>query len=263
ARSAFAAYVTGPPPVASRRTVRLLGGGTASKRAHLTYRQRAALAIRQRLAAEAPEQLEPECEIHREDGSIDEACETQPERLMNAYYAWLDARREDADRQALQQALAEPDPRLRVGRLDELLVSNPDLTVGPALVPVYREAAAAASADGEVARTGQLLRKAARLAEREDPEAGRQLRVEALLAEASVPTLTREGRRMLLGSARDLDPEDPRVDAALASLQGPDHGGPDPDRRWAPLAGLVLGLWALGAMGSWWRRRGRAPVVAG
>ena len=262
ARAAFAAYVTRPPPVASHRVVRLLGGGTANRRAHLTYRQRAAIAIRQRMEAEVPDQLEPQCELQREDGSYDLECETQPERLMVAYYGWLDARREAADRQALEQALAEPDPRVRVARLDALLVGNPELTAGPQLVPVYQEAADAAASDGDVARAGQLLRKAARLAEREDAEAGRDLRVRALLAEASVPELTREGRRMLLGTAQDLDPDDPRVDAALAGLHGSDEQGPGPRRHLGVLAGLLLGLWALGWVGAWWRRRPRSPMAA-
>lgn len=261
ARAAFAAYVTGPPPLASHRKVRLLGGGTANKRAHLTYRQRASLAIRQRMEQDVPEELEPACEIHREDGSIDGECEAQPERLMNAYYAWLDHRRETEDRQALEAALAEPDPRVRVARLDELLVGNPELTAGPQLVPVYCEAADAARADGDEARAGQLLRKAARLAERNDADAGRELRVQALLAEAAVPELTPEGRRMLLGTARDLDPDDERVETALAGVARPGGGGSGPSRRFGPLAGMVAGLWALGVIGSWWRRR-RSPRAA-
>src|SRR5690606_24621572 len=55
ARAAFTAYVEGPPPQAERRTIRLLGGGTSTARAHLTHRQRAALAIRERMQAEVPE----------------------------------------------------------------------------------------------------------------------------------------------------------------------------------------------------------------
>ncbi|MCA9712351.1 MAG: hypothetical protein KDK70_41325, partial [Myxococcales bacterium] len=211
ARSAFTAYVEGPPPPTKGRTIRLLGGGTGLALAHLSYRQRAGLAVRERMAAEVPDRLEPECEVEREDGSIDGACEGQPQRLTEAYFAWLDERRTSADAQAIDDALADPDVERRVARLDRLLVGNPALARADRLVPVYREAAEAAQARGDAARAGQLLRKAARLTEREQPHAGQELRVQALLAEASVPRLTPDGRRMLLSSAERLAPEDPRV----------------------------------------------------
>ncbi|MEM7159242.1 MAG: hypothetical protein AAF799_40770 [Myxococcota bacterium] len=260
ARASFAAFVTGPPPAVARRTVRLLGGGTANRQSHLTYRHRASIAIRERLELDAPELLEPACEIKREDGSIDTACETQPDRLSAAYFAWLDARREAADQKALAAALAEPDVRARASRLDALLVSNPELSLGDQLVPVYEQAAEAAEADGDLARAGQLLRKAARLAERQDPEHGKALRVRALLAEASVPALTPEGQSMLLSSAAVLAPHDPRVNDALTALDehGVERAG-TPQQRWIPVAGVAFGLWCLGAMGAWWRRRRRAP----
>ena len=260
ARASFAAMVTGPPPAVARRTVRLLGGGTANRQSHLTYRHRASIAIRERLEADAPDLLEPACEIKREDGSIDTQCESQPDRLSVAYFAWLDARREAADQKALAMALAEPDVRARASRLDGLLVSNPELSLGDQLVPVYVEAAEAAEADEDLARAGQLLRKAARLAEREDPDYGKALRVRALLAEASVPALTPEGQSMLLASAAVLAPQDPRVNEALTALDehGVERAG-TPEQRWMPIAGVAFGLWCLGALGAWWRRRRTTP----
>jgi hypothetical protein len=259
ARAAFTAYVEGPPPTAQARTIRILGGGTSTARAHLTYRQRAGIAIRERMQADAPELLEPACEVRREDGTIDRWCEGQPERLTRAYLARLDTERRARDERAILASLAEPDAQRRVAELDRLLAGNPALAEGERLVPVYREAADAALAQGDAVRAGQLLRKAAQLAERDDPNHGQALRVQALLAEASVPVLGREGRRMLLTSAQELAPADPRVLAALEQLER-SEAGVRPG-RWAPLAGMVAGLWGLGLVGSWWRRR-RGTAVA-
>ncbi|MCX4244580.1 hypothetical protein [Paraliomyxa miuraensis] len=255
ARAAFFAYVEGPPPQAERRTIRLLGGGTSTARAHLTYRQRAAIAIRERMQAEVPQRLEPECEIVDEDGRFHADCEAQPERLTRIYFEWLDERRAASIDRALAAALAEPDVQRRVEQIDRLLAANPTLEVSDRIVAVIREAAAAAEAEGDMERAGQLWRKAARLAEPSDPRGGETLRVRALLAEASVPALTREGRQMLLASARRIAPEDPRIQSALDDLQrarGAELGAPE---RWTPVGGMVLGLWSLGVLGTWWRRR--------
>nr|MCH9681449.1 hypothetical protein [Deltaproteobacteria bacterium] len=100
-------------------------------------------------------------------------------------------------------------------------------------------------------------RKAARLLDGDDANGARALRVDALLAESSLPALTREGRQMLLTSALRLAPEDERVAAALVEArQHPAEatlGAP----RWTPVAGMAFGLWGLGAIGSWRRRRSR------
>jgi hypothetical protein len=261
ARAAFRAYVEGPPPTAQARTIRLLGGGTSTALAHLSYRQRAAIAIRERMQQHTPDLLEPEpaCEVRREDGSMDDACLGQPQRLTRAYFGWLDERRRSRDERAIAAALTEPEVHARVAQLDRLLAVDPALADGERLVPVYREAADAAIAEGDAARAGQLLRKAAQLAERGDASRGQALRVQALLAEASVPALTREGRRMLLASAQQLAPADPRVTAAFEQLDRVEvAAGPE---RWAPVAGMVAGLWALGLVGSWWRRR-RHPLAS-
>ena len=263
AQKAFRAYVEGPPPAARGRTIRLLGGGTSTAFAHLTHRQRAAIAIRERMEADAPTLLEPVCEVKREDGTIDRWCEGQPERLTRAYLGWLHERRRAADERAIAAALAEPDVRARVEQLDRLLAGNPTLEGAARLVPVYEDAAEVALADGDAARAGQLLRKAAQLGDATDaPNAAagaEALRVRALLAEASVPELRREGRRMLLASAQQLAPEDPRIGAALAELDRVE--APAASTRWAPVAGMVLALWGLGALGSW-RRRRREPSLA-
>jgi hypothetical protein len=282
ARAAFTAYVEGPPPAARGRTIRLLGGGTSTAFAHLTYRQRAAIAIRERMQADVPALLEPECELKREDGTTDSKCEGQPERHAKAYLAWLHERRRAADERAIAAALSEPDVHARVQQLDRLLAGNPALEGAGRLAPVYEEAADAALASGDAARAGQLLRKAAKLCEATLPTPGfeitatsdtpaaathnaarpakaQALRVRALLAEASVPELRREGRRMLLASAQQLAPEDPRIGAALEQLEHPE--GAATPARWAPVGGLVLGLWGLGALGSW-RRRRREPLPA-
>jgi len=262
AKAAFVAYVEGPPPAARGRTIRLLGGGTSTAFAHLTYRQRAAIAIRERMEAHVPALLEPACELKREDGSTDGKCEAQPERLTRVYLAWLHEQRRAADERAIAAALAEPDVRARVEQLDRLLAGNPMLEGAARLVPVYEEAAEAALAGGDAARAGQLLRKAAQLCAVTDTPAAaaraEALRVRALLAEASVPELRREGRRMLLASAQQLAPEDARIGAALVELDRVEGTSP---ARWAPVAGVVFGLWGLGVLGSW-RRRRREPSMA-
>ncbi len=258
ARAAFVAYVDGAPPPVRGRTIRLLGGGTGRALSHLSYRQRAGLAIRERMEAEAPDLLEPECEVEREDGSLDRRCQDQPERLTQVYFAWLDEQRTLADQRAIAQALAEPDVHERVEHLDRLLAANPTLIEGRRLIPVYREAADAALATSDSARAGQLLRKAARLAERDDPSEAEALRVQALLAEASVPDLTPQGRHMLLTSAQQIAPEDPRVRTAMATMsRSTPESSVGSRERWTPMAGMVGGLWGLGLMGSWWRRRRR------
>jgi hypothetical protein len=262
ARQAFLAYVEGPPPDVRARKIRLLGGGTSTALAQLSYRQRASLAIRERVQAELPAALEPECQVRREDGTMDEACLGQPERLAHAYFAFLHERRRTADARAILAALAEPDVRDRVAQLDRLLAANPALEGVEQLVSVYEDAADAALAAGDAARAGQLLRKAARLAEPRDaatPDAATALRVRALLAEASVPALGPEGRRMLLASAQQLAPDDPRIGAALERID--QREGPAAPRRLLPVAGMLMALWALGALGSWWRRR-RGVAVA-
>lgn len=254
AQTAFTAYVEGPPPEGRARTIRLLGGATSTARAQLTYRQRAAIAIRERMQSEVPAQLEPECELRRENGTIDEECELQPERLTRAYFAWLGQERRARDERAILAALAEPDIYQRVDQLDRLLAGNPVLEGSDRLVPVYRDAAEAALAEGDAARAGQLLRKAAQLAERGEARSGRALRVQALLAEASVPALTHEGRKMLLASAEQLAPEDPRIHAAFEQLEHTETATSQLG-RWAPVAGVTACLWGLGLVGSRRRRR--------
>ena len=56
---------------------------------------------------------------------------------------------------------------------------------------------------------------------------------------------------MLLASAQQLAPEDPRIHEALARLEHVET--PIAPAQWAPVAGMVFGLWSLGALGSWWR----------
>lgn len=265
ARTAFRAYVEGPPPEGRARKIRLLGGSTSTARAQLTYRQRAGIALRERMQVDVPALLEPECETRSDEGIIDEACVGQPERHAKAYLAWLHERRRTADERAIAAALAEPDVRARVEGLDRLLAGNPALEGAARLVPVYEDAADVALAEGDAARAGQLYRKAAQLigasalggaeavASTKAKERAEALRVRALLAEASVPELRREGRRMLLASAQQLAPEDPRIGAALEQLEHVE--GTTAPGRWAPVAGMVFGLWSLGALGSWWRRR--------
>jgi hypothetical protein len=215
ARRAFLAYVSGPAPQAVSRTVRLLGGGTGRARAYLSYRQRATLALRERLQSESPTLLDTSCD----EPVDDEACESAPERWTLAFFDWLDARREAAELQQIETALAATDPAETTEMLDRLLAVNPALDHAERLVPFYQDVAEEAHTEGEHARAARLWRKAAILAEPTDPQLANELRVRALVAEASDAALDLRGRRMLLETASTLDPDDFEVASALAELR--------------------------------------------
>jgi hypothetical protein len=258
ARQAFLAYVTGPAPRTVRRTVRLLGGGTKKTRAYLSYRQRAAIAIRERLEVEAPSLVEEPCDIRREDGTRDAHCEAQPQRHATAYLAWLDERRRQREASQIEAALAEADANATMELLDRLLATSQDLEAADRLVAFFSAAASSALAAGDPARAGQLLRKSARLAEREDPEGARGLRVRALLAEADAPGLDARGREMLLKTASDHAPNDPIISAALLDARSELTERSDPTLRTRVLGGLALlslAMLCLGALGGPLRRR--------
>lgn len=270
ARNAFEAYVTGPAPRVVKRTVRLLGGETTQARAFLTHRQRAWQAIRSRLEAEAPDLLEPECELIQEDGSTDETCEAQPARLTETYFGWLDARRSETERRAIDEALAHADPDQGAEMIDRLLAMNPEL--GSAadegsdpgsdqverIARFFRKLADDRQAAGSHARAGQLYRKSAMLLAERDEAVARQLRIAALLAEASVEGLDPNGQAMLLRTARELDPSSSTVARALEQLDSPsttDDADTPRLQRWVGASALfsaVLGF--LGILGAIRRR---------
>lgn len=269
ARAALMQYVTGPPPKARRRTIRLLGGGTGRARAYLTYRQRAGLAIAERLAEAAPELMEPPCEEPPEGRTLRpaqiEACQQRPHRHVVAYLEWLDAHRAAQRTAKVKAALAHADPPARVAALDRLLASDPELPERDRFVPVYRDAAVAALEREDHARAAQLLRKAAVLAD--DPGAAQRMRVTALLAEASVDGLDPSGRAMLVDTAASLAPRDPQVEAAVLRVQRPQSEGPPAPWRAVGLGfgGGLLGLGLLGLVFAPLRRRafgGRRATAA-
>jgi hypothetical protein len=258
AGEAFLAYVTGPAPRAVQRTVRLLGGGTKKTRAYLSYRQRAAIAIRERLEAEAPSLAEEPCDIRREDGTTDTHCEAQPQRHTAAYMTWLDERRRKREADLIEAALSETDATVTMELLDRLLTTSPQLEAGDRLVTFFSAAASSALAAGDPARAGQLLRKSARLAEREDSERARDLRVRALLAEAAAPGLDARGREMLLKTASDHARNDKSIAAALREARSGLTARTDPVIRVRVIGALaLLGLvmLCLAALGGPLRRK--------
>src|SRR5690606_14901812 len=184
----------------------------------LTYRQRAAMSIRERLGREALVLLEPPCDPIAEDGTPDAVCEGQPARLTRAYFAWLDLRREIGEREAIDRALAAPDPRVTTEMLDRLLAIDPGLRHADRLVPFYRQEGRRALANRDLARAAQQFRKAAMLLPPDAQDDARRLRVQALLAEAAVPQLDPAGRHMLLRTAGELAPEDERIQALVGKL---------------------------------------------
>ncbi|EDM75381.1 hypothetical protein PPSIR1_10260 [Plesiocystis pacifica SIR-1] len=225
AREAFDAYVVGPQPTIRKKSIRLLGGQTTTRRAELSYREHARLAIRARLEAEAPKLLEPACKlwVRSPEGAsvIEPECEAQPERLYRAYIAHVDETR-SRDRDArVTRALAHEDPVAGAAMLDTLLSDSAALgDKGPDLLaPFYAEVADhVLETENDRARAAQLLRKSAMLVADRDPQRARELTVDALVLESEVEAVDDPGRRMLLATARELHPDEPQVMAALARL---------------------------------------------
>lgn len=241
AREAFLAYVSGPPPRAERKTVRLLGGRTGDGPARLTYRDFARLAIRERVAAEHPDLSEPECKLLLPDGTRDRVCEAQPERLATAYFARIEQTRRTREQAQVDEALAQTDRSVTVAMLDALLADNPELDMRAQLVPTYEAAADEAEAAGDRPRAAGLLRKSAALLADSDPERGTRLRLRALLVEAEIDELPAQGRAMLLATAESLAPGDPSVQAALARVaERPASAEEAGLRRRLTLLGLAL-----------------------
>lgn len=224
AKQAFLAYVQGPPPRMRVKLVRRLGGAVERRQAQLSYRALATLAIRERVQAELPDALEPECEIRRDDGSYDQRCLEQPERLTAVWFAHLDEARAKARARGLQAALAafDEDPAAAERELDTLLLGD-DLS---------DDTAPADSADNDASRRelakfyvrraatlqaplakAERLRKAMRFA---TPQQAKQLEARALAFEAQAEGLTERGRLMLAQKAVAISPD------AVAGLL-PDH----------------------------------------
>lgn len=267
AREAFLAFVSGPPPRAERKTLRLLGGHTTEAPARLTHRDFARLAIRERVGAEHPDLLEPECKPVLPSGLRDRECEGQPARLAAAYFERVELTRRKREQAQVDAALARTDRAETVAMLDALLADNPELGMRDQLVPSYEAAAAEAEAAGDLPRAAGLLRKSAALLADADPERGKQLRLRALLVEAEIEALPPQGRAMLLATAQTLAPDDPAVLAAQERVaERPATAEEAALRRRAGQVGLTLlaGLAALMLLGhllrALWSRRAARPT---
>ncbi|HLT37822.1 MAG TPA: hypothetical protein VK034_16135 [Enhygromyxa sp.] len=218
ARESFESYVTGPAPQVRRKSIRLFNGQTSTQRAELSYREHARLAIRDRLVEHAPDLLEPECQLWLAGGLIDPECERQPERLFRAWLARLDERRLARRDSTVVAALAHRDPAAGAAMLDTLLTDGSDPIEPDLIAPFYVEVASEAEARGDRARAAQLLRKSAILLADVEPDRARELTVDALMLEAQAEQVDAAGRAMLLGTARDLDPDSAIVGQAIAAL---------------------------------------------
>ncbi|MGH1341160.1 MAG: hypothetical protein ACRBN8_06390 [Nannocystales bacterium] len=255
ARASFDAYVTGPAPKSAGRTVRLLGGGTGKALAYLNYRDRARLALAERLGEQAPELLEPECEVVSETGKVDTRCEQQPARHAKAYMEWLDARRSKAQRAAVDAALANADLDGGADALDRLIAQGE--LAEPVRVATFFADYAADLQAGSPERAAALYRKASMLLRDQDEGRSSALHAEALAVEASLEDLPRTGRLMLIDRALEVrDDADLRASrAALASAPAFEAASVRRVRLWAG-AGLVTAvLLACGLLGGPLRRR--------
>lgn len=255
ARSSFDAYVSGPAPKSAGRTVRLLGGGTGRALAYLNYRDRARLALQERLGSEAPDLLEPECEVVRENGKVDTKCEQQPARHTKVYFEWLDARRLKAQREAVDAALASSDAEAAAESLDRLIAQGE--LAEPVRVATFFAGYAKDMRETEPARAAALYRKSSMLLREHDDAQAEALHAEALVVEANLDDLPRTGRLMLIDRALEVR-DDASLQAdreALASAPAYEAPTVQRNRLWAGggLVGVVL--LACGLLGAPLRRR--------
>lgn len=255
ARISFDAYVSGPAPKSAGRTVRLLGGGTGRALAYLNYRDRARLALQDTLGSDAPDLLEPECEVVDDKGKVDTKCEQQPARHTKVYFEWLDARRLQTQREAVDAALANADQVAAAESLDRLIAQGE--LAEPVRVATFFAEYAQDRRDEEPARAAALYRKSSMLLRGHDDARAEALHAEALVVEASLDDLPRTGRLMLIDRALEVrDDADLRADrAALASAPAFEAPSVERVRLWAG-AGLVGAvLLACGLLGAPLRRR--------
>ena len=263
AREAFEAYVVGPTPQVRRKSIRLLGGATSSRRAELSYREQARLSLREQLAKTAPELLEPECELWLPSGVIDPECERQPERLYRAYVAHLDQQRALRRDALVTRALTYGDRVAGAAMLDTLLTDTSAPVQPDLIAPFYAEVATQLEQAGQTEQAAALLRKSAMLLADADPVRSRELTVDALVLEAKTEGLDERGRMMLLYTARDLDSDGTAVEVAFGQLEAAIESSSAAARgrwiRWSAgvLAALAMLLW-LGA----WLHRPRARETA-
>ena len=228
ARAAVRAYLAGPPPRVRRRTVRLLGGRTETRRAEVDHRTRMALALRRALSEVAPESVEPACSLRRNDGTVDETCAAQPRRHAAALFAAYDRRRADRRTALLASLDALPDDGARRRALDRALVADPALAAEPeALARILALAKAAARDEPLVA--ARLLRRLAVF----DP-------AEAAGWHAAAARLEARARTAL---------EAPSVSAV--------SGAAVAEQVFAAAAGAFLALWSLGTLAAGRDRRRR------
>jgi len=259
AREALLAYVTGPAPKVKRKSLRLLGGQTTLAAAQLSYRGAVTLALDGFLSEHYPTIHVPLCELYDEQQNLDQECELQPQRLAHALIGHLDAVRRARQEQQVAQAQSSGDLRQSVEILDRLLAADPEFGRDgqrETIAGVYTRAADADYQAGDYDRAAQLLRKSAHLLTEQDPEKARTFQTQALLAEAKIAALPDQGRRMLLNTAQQLVPNDPRVAEALADVEA-EHTVDTLQPMWA-LSGIGLlagGLWIVSLLGGALRKR--------
>ncbi len=258
ARAALRNYVEGPGPSSEKKALRLVGGGTAQG-SQLSWRDVAGREIRSALEGIAPNSVEATCSLYQKDGSRDRECAAQPLRHYELLIAALDARRADAESSVIARAGMEIDRNRAVALLDDLLAAEGGKQHAQTISAIYVRAAEQAAAHGDQARVAQLLRKSAMLRASQAPDVAAKMRARALTYEADAPDLDVHGREMLLKLARELDPQDARVQAS--AIEHADSDARKMSHGWR-LIGLaaalaVVGLSGIAALGSWLHRAPR------
>jgi hypothetical protein len=184
ARWAMLRYVSGRPPKAVKRKLKLPGGRETdrARALYLTYRQLAAFALVQRLAEELCGAREGR-EVEAQRKALAE--ELEPRYLAERLFKHNDERREQVQRDELARAMAASktgslDQAIR--RFDRILAAHPFHPERAAMAPFYFRKGRELLASGKLAEAESLLTKAIHL----DPEAGfvREARARRALAEA-------------------------------------------------------------------------------
>lgn len=184
ARWAMLRYVSGRPPKAVKRKLKLPGGRETdrARALYLTYRQLATFALVQQLAEELTGAREGR-EVEAKRKALAE--ELEPRYLAEQLFRLYDERREKAQRDELARAMAASRTGSldqAIARFDAILAAHPFHPERASMAPFYFRKGRELLASGKLNEAQAILTKAIHL----DPDAGfvREARARRALAEA-------------------------------------------------------------------------------